>query len=77
MNNFSNLPKSWQVKTLGEVCEILDNMQKHINATEREQRLKNANRKYAYYGATGQVGYIDEFYATLNLFCWERTAHHF
>ena len=61
MNNFSNLPKSWQVKTLGEVCEILDNMQKHINATEREQRLKNANRKYAYYGATGQVGYIDEF----------------
>ncbi len=23
MNDFSNLPKSWQIKTLGEVCEII------------------------------------------------------
>lgn len=60
-NDFSNLPTSWQIKTLGEVCEILDNMRKPINSTEREQRLKNSTTKYAYYGATGQVGYIDDF----------------
>ena len=60
-NESPNLPQGWTIKTLGEVCEILDNMRKPINATEREQRLKNANRKYAYYGATGQVGYIDDF----------------
>lgn len=60
-SDFPNLPKAWQVKTLGEVCDILDNMRKPINATEREQRLKNSTHKYAYYGATGQVGYIDDF----------------
>lgn len=36
-------------------------MRKPINSTEREQRLKNSTTKYAYYGATGQVGYIDDF----------------
>lgn len=55
------LPQGWTIKTLGEVCEILDNMRKPINSTEREQRLKNSTTKYAYYGATGQVGYIDDF----------------
>lgn len=55
------LPQGWSIKTLGEVCEILDNMRKPINSTEREQRLKNSTTKYAYYGATGQVGYIDDF----------------
>lgn len=57
----NHLPTNWQIKTLGEVCEILDNMRKPINSTEREQRLKNSTTKYAYYGATGQVGYIDDF----------------
>lgn len=61
ISEFQNLPTSWQIKTLGEVCEILDNMRKPINSTEREQRLKNSTTKYAYYGATGQVGYIDDF----------------
>mgnify|MGYP004616911143 CR=1 FL=1 len=55
------LPQGWTIKTLGEVCEILDNMRKPINSIEREQRLKNSTTKYAYYGATGQVGYIDDF----------------
>lgn len=58
---FHNLPKNWQVKTLGEVCEILDNMRKPINADEREQRLKKAENRFPYYGATGQVGYIDDY----------------
>lgn len=53
--------KNWEIKTLGEVCDILDNMRKPINAAERKQRLENTNSKYAYYGATGQVGYIDDY----------------
>lgn len=53
--------KNWKIKTLGEVCEILDNIRKPINATERKQRLKKSNLRYAYYGATGQIGYIDNF----------------
>ena len=53
--------KNWETKTLGEVCEILDNMRKPINATERKRRLKKSNFRYAYYGATGQIGYIDNF----------------
>ena len=53
--------KNWEIKTLGEVCEILDNMRKPINAMERKRRLKNSTFRYAYYGATGQIGYIDNF----------------
>lgn len=57
----NNIPKDWEVKMLGEVCEILDNMRKPINADEREQRLKKAENRFPYYGATGQVGYIDDY----------------
>ena len=60
-NLFQNLPQGWEVKTLGEACEILDNMRKPINAEEREKRLVQATNKFPYYGATGQVGYIDDY----------------
>ncbi|CUU39806.1 restriction endonuclease subunit S [Helicobacter typhlonius] len=60
-NPFQNLPQGWEIKTLGEVCEILDNMRKPINADERGQRLKKAENRYPYYGTTGQVGYIDDY----------------
>lgn len=57
------LPKGWEVKKLGEVCEILDNLRKPINSTERQQRILGKNQKdlFPYYGATGQVGWIDNF----------------
>ncbi|WP_334084348.1 restriction endonuclease subunit S [Helicobacter typhlonius] len=57
----AEIPQGWEIKTLGEVCEILDNMRKPINADERGQRLKKAENRYPYYGATGQVGYIDDY----------------
>ena len=57
----TEIPQGWEIKTLGEVCEILDNMRKPINADERGQRLKKAENRYPYYGATGQVGYIDDY----------------
>ena len=43
------------------VVEICDNLRKPINAEERQKRIKSANNLYPYYGATGQVGWIDDF----------------
>ncbi|HOZ29410.1 MAG TPA: restriction endonuclease subunit S [Bacteroidales bacterium] len=61
MNNLNNIPKHWQIKKLGEVCEVLDNLRKPINSTERNQRIHGKKELYPYYGATGQVGWIDSY----------------
>ncbi len=45
----------WEVKRLGEVCEILDNMRKPVTSTKRKPG------PYPYYGASGAIDYIDEF----------------
>ena len=57
------LPENWKIKKLGEVVKVLDNLRKPINSTERHNRISGKNQKdlYAYYGATGQVGWIDSF----------------
>ena len=57
------MPKHWEIKKLGEVCDVLDNLRKPINSSERQQRIsgKNKNELFPYYGATGQVGWIDSF----------------
>ena len=43
--------------------EIWDTLRKPINAKERQNRIegKAASELYPYYGATGQVGYIDGY----------------
>lgn len=63
MSKDYNIPKHWQVKKLGEVCHILDNMRKPINSSERQLRISNKSKDelFPYYGATGQVGWIDNF----------------
>ena len=63
MSEIRDIPKHWEVKKLGEVCDILDNLRKPINSTERQQRIagKRESELYPYYGATGQVGWIDSF----------------
>jgi type I restriction enzyme S subunit len=53
----SELPVGWATAPLGEVVEILDSIRVPINAKEREHRLGDV----PYFGATGQVGWIDEF----------------
>ena len=45
----------WEVKRLGEVCEILDNMRKPVTSTKRKPG------PYPYYGASGAIDYIDEY----------------
>lgn len=51
------LPEGWKWCRLGEVADCLDGFRKPINATERADRTGNV----PYYGATGQVGWIDDF----------------
>ncbi|MCV6607493.1 MAG: restriction endonuclease subunit S [Campylobacterales bacterium] len=48
---------------LEDVCEILDSQRIPLSEIEREGRIKNKNVEdlYPYYGATQQVGYIDDY----------------
>jgi type I restriction enzyme, S subunit len=57
------LPQTWIVAPLGDVCKILDSMRVPINARERSKRIagKSVEGLYPYYGATGQVGVIDDY----------------
>lgn len=58
MNNFHNLPKNWQVKTLAEVCTS-----KNSNIVLRD--IENNTREYPIYGAKGFLKTID-FYTIEN-----------
>jgi len=51
------LPENWCWTYLTKAAECLDSFRKPINATERAGR----NGNVPYYGATGQVGWIDDF----------------
>lgn len=55
--------EDWIDVELEEVCEILDNLRKPINSNERNERIKgkDINELFPYYGATGKVGYIDDY----------------
>lgn len=57
------MPDGWEYKQLEEVAEIFDNVRIPLNANERENRIRNkqSSELYPYYGATGQVGLVDEY----------------
>ena len=59
----SDLPAGWIETPLEKVVEILDSRRSPINAQEREKRIagKKQEELFPYYGATGQVGYIDDY----------------
>ena len=61
--HYTQLPDGWTVCRLEQVADILDNLRKPINASERDSRIKNRqiDELYPYYGATGQVGLIDDY----------------
>ena len=46
-----------------QAVEIWDTLRKPVNAKERQSRIegKDIGELYPYYGATGQVGYIDGY----------------
>ncbi len=49
-------PEGWTVAPLEKLVEILDSQRIPINAKDREKR----QRRIPYFGATGQVGWIDD-----------------
>jgi len=51
------LPAGWIGLTLEDIAEIHDNLREPVNSSERAKRPGS----YPYYGATGQVGWIDDF----------------
>ena len=52
-----SVPGNWCWTYLTKAADCLDNFRKPVNATERSNRIGNI----PYYGATGQVGWIDDF----------------
>ena len=58
-----NQPSKWEWVNFEEAVEIWDSLRKPINSKERAQRISDKNQEelYPYYGATGQVGYIDSY----------------
>ena len=53
----STAPKGWEIANLEDVVDILDSKRVPINAKERGTRVGQV----PYYGATGQVGWIDDY----------------
>ena len=55
--------EDWVKTYLLNICDVLDNLRKPINTSERTKRVegKPKHELYPYYGATGQVGYIDDY----------------
>lgn len=57
MPNVSIVPEGWKVEPLSSCVDVLDSRRKPVNWKERESRIG----PIPYYGATGQVGWIDDF----------------
>ncbi|MBD1902696.1 restriction endonuclease subunit S [Trichocoleus sp. DQ-A3] len=55
--NKKGLPIGWTLCQLKDCVDILDSQRVPVNSEERQQRIGNI----PYYGATGQVGWIDNF----------------
>jgi type I restriction enzyme S subunit len=56
-NGCETAPRGWVSAELGDLVEVLDRFRVPVNAEERAGR----QGKIPYYGATGQVGWIDNF----------------
>ena len=59
----SELPKGWVTSTLEMTTDVMDYEREPINSSDRERRTngRDAKELYPYYGATGQVGFIDSY----------------
>ena len=57
------MKNKWKYVPLCDAVDICDNHRKPINSKERAKRIdgKTEEELYPYYGATGQVGYIDDY----------------
>jgi type I restriction enzyme S subunit len=57
------MPQGWVLAYLESVTAVLDSMRRPINTARRNERIKGKPQTelFPYYGATGRVGYIDDF----------------
>ncbi|HRQ48992.1 MAG TPA: restriction endonuclease subunit S [Agriterribacter sp.] len=57
------IKEDWIECRLEEVVQVLDHLRKPINSKDRDNRIKGKtkNELYPYYGATGKVGYINDY----------------
>jgi type I restriction enzyme S subunit len=57
------IPPAWTWCTLGDVVEFLDNRRVPVNEDDRKNRIagKSQSELFPYYGANGQVGWIDDY----------------
>jgi undecaprenyl-diphosphatase UppP len=55
--NLQTCRSKWNIQPLGQAVEILDSRRVPVNSEERKKRVG----KTPYYGATGQVGWIDDY----------------
>jgi type I restriction enzyme, S subunit len=55
------IPPSWTWQPLGDIANVLDHRRVPINSKQRAARCagKTISELFPYYGATGQVGWID------------------
>ena len=60
-SHYPNLPNHWTICNLLDIIELLDNKRKPIKAEERAKRIEGKSTLYPYYGATGFVGFIDQY----------------
>jgi type I restriction enzyme, S subunit len=60
-DELASLPEGWSQARLARVVEVLDHRRVPVNNTDRQRRLQASSTRYPYYGATGQVGEIDDF----------------
>ncbi len=51
------VPEGWTVEALSNCVDVLDSQRKPVNSKERASRVGSI----PYYGATGQVGWIDDY----------------
>ncbi|HHZ6872717.1 TPA: restriction endonuclease subunit S [Pseudomonas aeruginosa] len=59
----ADIPQGWHVCRLEDCVEVLDSLRVPVNNDERQSRIegKPTEQLFPYYGATGQVGFIDDF----------------
>ena len=57
------MSNTWNTVQFTEAVDICDTLRKPINSSERASRIagKKQSELYPYYGATGQVGFIDDY----------------
>lgn len=63
MERHPRKPASWAIACLEDICVIKDGMRVPVNQDDRMARIegKSPSELYPYYGATGAVGWIDDY----------------